>query len=187
MLLTKHSHVWHWYIHCSPLLNLTCFSSWCWHDSRASHCGQHKSRPLPRFHFEQSHFVSSHVITPLLQVHVLHGWLRGDTLLPSATSASSNIQLSLQSTFSSSASSSSSSTVHWHAKWPSVLTHLELGWQLWGKNNELPCVQFIHFFFLFCLPGYIQFTFVYIYAVVSFGFKSRLTLTVIPIRMHQWK
>lgn len=69
-----------------------CFNSWCKHDSFGSHCGQHKSRPFPFFHVEQLQAGSSHVITPLLHVQILHGWLCGETRSPSGISMSSNMQ-----------------------------------------------------------------------------------------------
>lgn len=69
-----------------------CFNSWCRQDSFGSHCGQHKSLPLPFFHVEQLQTGSSHVITPLLHVQILHGWLCGETRSPSGISMSSNMQ-----------------------------------------------------------------------------------------------
>lgn len=146
MTRTKHSQVWHWYIHCSPLLNVTCLSSWCWHDSLGSHWGQQSSRSFFLCHFEQSHGGSEHVITPFEQVHKLQGWFRGVSWLWSEISSPSNMQLSLHSSLDTSFVVTRLndefivwSVLHLHSKWPSVLTHVADGWQLWvfSKHSSI--------------------------------------------------
>lgn len=147
--LTRHSHVWHWYIHCSPLLNTTWFNSWCWQDSFGSHWGQHISRPLPRRQVEQLHGFVSHDITPLLHVQNLHGWFAGFTISPFEISDRSNIQPKHEAKPLSVSNyiygcrkccfwkivyvlirHERSSAEQWHSKPPSVLTHSADEWQL---------------------------------------------------------
>lgn len=88
--ITRHSQVWHWYIHRSPLLKTRWWSSWCLQEAAGSHCGQHLSRWLPGA--LQSQIGSLHVTTPSLQVHLLQGFSAGARVSPFFTSWFSNQQ-----------------------------------------------------------------------------------------------
>lgn len=73
-ILTKHSHVWHWYTHLSPLWNTTWCSSWWRQSLAASHCGQQAGGAEPRAPrtppAPQRHATGAHADTPLEQLHV---------------------------------------------------------------------------------------------------------------------
>lgn len=88
--ITRHSQVWHWYIHRSPLLKTSWWSSWCLQEAAGSHCGQHLSRWLPGA--LQSQIGSLQVTTPSLHMHLLQGLPAGARVTPFPTSRFSNQQ-----------------------------------------------------------------------------------------------
>lgn len=82
-LLTKHSHVWHWYIHCWPLRNLTLSSSWWAHEAWALHWAQQLDSAWSLF-AAQSHSTGAQRKRPLEHVQLVHSFKR--TQPPSTTS-----------------------------------------------------------------------------------------------------
>lgn len=83
-LITRHSHVWHWYIQRSPLLKTRWWSSWCLQDALGLHWGQHVSLWLSGA--LQSHMGSLQVITPSWHVHLLQVFSAGVKVSPLLTS-----------------------------------------------------------------------------------------------------
>lgn len=90
MCITRHSQVWHWYIHWSPLLKTRWWNSWCLQDAAGLHWGQHTFFLL--FGKLQSHMGSLQVIIPSWQVHLLQASLPSNTVSLLLTSRPSNQQ-----------------------------------------------------------------------------------------------
>lgn len=80
-LLTKHSHVWHWYIHCWPLRNLTFVNSWWTHDACALQWAQQIDCTWSLF--VQSHSIREQRKRPLVHVQLVQSF---ENQAPSFTS-----------------------------------------------------------------------------------------------------